>query len=95
MQELTSDGKSGRYPKSRLFGYLLWWCWVGSKLLGNDVVFRFPDFCQKLLTFGYDASVPGHTRNSLDNDRIIVKKQRQSSIVEPTFAVWPARGPRR
>ena len=39
MQELTSDGKSGRYPKSRVFGYLLWWCWVGSKLLGNDVVF--------------------------------------------------------
>ena len=33
MQELTSDGKSGRYPKSRLFGYLLWWCWVGSALL--------------------------------------------------------------
>ena len=26
-------GKSGRYPKSRLFGYLLWWCWVGSALL--------------------------------------------------------------
>ena len=38
MQELTSDGKSGRYPKSRLFGYLLWWCRVGSKLLGNDIL---------------------------------------------------------
>ena len=38
MQELTSDGKSGKYPKSRLFGYLLWWCWVGSKLLGNDIL---------------------------------------------------------
>ena len=40
--EMTSDGKPGRYPKSRL-----------------------------------------------------LKKQRQSSIVEPTFAVWPVRGPRR
>ena len=39
---VTSDGKPGRYPRSRL-----------------------------------------------------LKKQRQSSIVEPTFAVWPARGPRR
>ena len=25
MQAMTSDGKSGRYPKSRLFWYLLWW----------------------------------------------------------------------
>ena len=25
MQAITSDGKSGRYPKRRLFGYLLWW----------------------------------------------------------------------
>ena len=33
LKAMTSDGKPGRYPKSRLFGYLLWWCWVGSALL--------------------------------------------------------------
>ena len=36
---MTSDGKSGRYQKTRLFGHLLWWCWVGSKFLGNDILF--------------------------------------------------------
>ena len=59
MVELTSDGKSvqeiryskpGRYPKSRLFGYLLWWGWVRSPgethrsgtSPGAESIFRVP-----------------------------------------------------